>query len=288
MNLTTLKYFVSVARLGSITQAAQAAYISESAVSKTIKQLENELGVKLFDRQGRTIKLNEQGQIFYSYVFDSLRLLNQGISNVQNHQKAKEENIKVLFTVGSPLISTIALKMQKLMPNVSLNIYQRTTFAKDLERFDFVVSSNRIKDFINIPLLNEEILVGWKNDFLNTPKLVEMKDLENYDFISQTEETELQQSIDLFLKDNNVHLNFKYQSDEPATVRNLVRAGLGISFIPSVTWYNFAHSKEITTAKIIPNAPHRTIFLNSPHQHLTNNQRIFSNEIANILTNIQS
>ncbi len=63
MNLTTLKYFISVASLGgSITEVAKEAYVSQSAVSKTIKQLEEEIGVELFDREGRTIKLNQQGK----------------------------------------------------------------------------------------------------------------------------------------------------------------------------------------------------------------------------------
>lgn len=62
MNLTTLRYFISVASLGSITEVAKEAYVSQSAVSKTIKQLEEEIGVELFDREGRTIKLNQQGK----------------------------------------------------------------------------------------------------------------------------------------------------------------------------------------------------------------------------------
>ena len=62
MNLTTLKYFILVASLGSITEVAKEAYVSQSAVSKTIKQLEEEIGVELFDREGRTIKLNQQGK----------------------------------------------------------------------------------------------------------------------------------------------------------------------------------------------------------------------------------
>lgn len=62
MNLTTLKYFISVASLGSITEVAKEAYVSQSAVSQTIKQLEEEIGVELFDREGRTIKLNQQGK----------------------------------------------------------------------------------------------------------------------------------------------------------------------------------------------------------------------------------
>lgn len=60
MNLTDLNYFVRVASIGSVTETAKLAYVSESAISKTIKQLEEEIGVKLFDRQGRTIKLNQQ------------------------------------------------------------------------------------------------------------------------------------------------------------------------------------------------------------------------------------
>ena len=88
MNLTTLKYFISVASLGgSITEVAKEAYVSQSAVSKTIKQLEEEIGVELFDREGRTIKLNQQGKLFYSYVSDSLNLLDRGIKAVQGSKK---------------------------------------------------------------------------------------------------------------------------------------------------------------------------------------------------------
>lgn len=286
MNLTGLRYFVSVATLGSITQAAKNAYVSESAVSKTIKQLEQELGTPLFDRQGRTIKLNQQGKIFYSYVSSSLQMLERGINAVQNQQKQATEHINVLFTVGSPLIPTIALRMQNLLPNVSLSISQKNTFAKDLKNFDFIISSKKIANFTAIPLLREEILIGWKKDYITFKPFYQLQELEQFTFVGESEQTELQETVNQFLQHYKLKLNFKYQSDEPATVRQMIVAGLGIGFIPQVTWgVNFANYKQVETAHLdLKNPPIRTIYLNSPHKKLNENQRLFSNEIATVFT----
>lgn len=289
MNLTGLKYFVSVASLGSVTEAAKKAFVSESAISKTIRQLEEEIGVKLFDRQGRTIKLNQRGKVFYSYVSDSLNLLNRGINAVRVNSPSQTSEINVLFTVGSPLIPVIALKMQKLLPNVSLNIHQRSTFAKDLKQFDFIISSNKIADFTAIPLLREEIVIGWKKSFMRKKNMFNITELENFIFVGENDETELQQTINKFMLSNDLKLNFKYQSDEPATVREMIIAGLGIGFIPSVTWGSyFKNSNAIDIARITPKSPHRIIYLNTPYQTLTDTQRLFSNEIANVLVEAQS
>ena len=288
MNLTGLKYFVSVASLGSVTEAAKLAFVSESAISKTIRQLEEEIGVKLFDRQGRTIKLNQQGQVFYSYVSDSLNLLNRGINAVQTSKEGQTSQINVLFTVGSPLIPVIALKMQKVLPNVSLNIHQRTTFAKDLRQFDFVISSNKVPHFTAIPLLKEDIMIGWRKNFMHGKHFLAAKDLENYIFVGESDETELQQTINKYLKEHDLKLNFKYQSDEPATVREMVVAGLGMGFIPKITWGSFFDNYDmLDIARIIPTSPQRTIYLNTPYEKLNDIQRLFSNEIANVLVDAQ-
>lgn len=281
MNLTTLKYFIEVASLGSITKAAKEAYVSQSAVSKTIKQLENEIGVKLFDREGRTIQLNQQGKLFYSYVSDSLNLLNRGIKAVQNSKNIDEQPLNVLFTVASPLISKIVLRMQDVLPNISLNIHQKNSFAKDLEQFDFIISTKEIPHFNSIPIITEEIMIGAKKGLLPNKDFIKTKDLNQFVFIGLDSETELQQTIDQFLTAQKIKLNYQYQSDEPATVRQLIVNGLGIGFVPAISWHSF-DSKNIKKAHIVPDPPYRTIYLNTPHNNLTDSQRLFSNEIANV------
>ena len=68
MELIQLKYFKTVASIGKISEAAEALFISPSALSTSISRLEKELGVKLFDRTNNRILLNQQGQTFLKYV----------------------------------------------------------------------------------------------------------------------------------------------------------------------------------------------------------------------------
>ena len=68
MDIKQLKYFVACVQAGSISQAARRLYTTQSAVSKTIKGLETDLGVGLFERLPRGIALTEEGKHIYSYA----------------------------------------------------------------------------------------------------------------------------------------------------------------------------------------------------------------------------
>ena len=61
MDLLQMQYFLKIAETGNMTRAAEELYISQSSLSRTIARLEKDLGVKLFDRVGRQIQLNEFG-----------------------------------------------------------------------------------------------------------------------------------------------------------------------------------------------------------------------------------
>ncbi|AUJ29454.1 MAG: LysR family transcriptional regulator [Liquorilactobacillus hordei] len=279
MNFSHLYCFMSVATHESITLAAKELFISQPAASKSIKQLENELGVKLFDRKGRNLKLNQQGRIFFTYVSDSLELLNRGISTV----KSKGRNntmINVLFTVGSPFIAEIAVRIKEKMPDIQLNIRQQKNLQKDLKQFDFVISSQQIRDFSSIPLLTEPIELGWKKNSFEITDTNSLIDFVKFDFVSLSDSTELQQQISTFLDNINIPLNFKYQSDEPATVRQLIQSGLGIGFIPKISWHHIDDSIELR--KIDDKNLQRTIYLNTPHTTLSLEQQNFKNEVIDV------
>ena len=68
MNLRQLYYFKTIAELEHYTRAAEALYVSQSSLSHAIRELENELHVELFTRQGRNIKLTRHGELFYPHV----------------------------------------------------------------------------------------------------------------------------------------------------------------------------------------------------------------------------
>ena len=99
MELLQLKYFCSIAEHGSVTAAARALYVSQPALSRSLATLEAELGIRLFDREGRTLHLNAAGtrrQIMSGFMCHDQQAQQQerqnhihGINLSLQHQTAK-------------------------------------------------------------------------------------------------------------------------------------------------------------------------------------------------------
>lgn len=84
MELLQLHYFQTVARMEHMTKAAKELRIAQPALSKTIARLEEDLGVPLFDRQSRQIKLNSFGKAFLKSVDTALSALEEGRREVSD------------------------------------------------------------------------------------------------------------------------------------------------------------------------------------------------------------
>ena len=67
MNSLEIQYFLTIVKHGSFTEAAQVLSVSQPAISKQIRQLEEELGCSLFTRSGRTLSLTPAGQAYHDY-----------------------------------------------------------------------------------------------------------------------------------------------------------------------------------------------------------------------------
>ncbi|CAJ1184042.1 HTH-type transcriptional regulator CynR [Companilactobacillus paralimentarius] len=285
MNLNQLTYFVVVANQESITKAAKILYVSQPAVSKTIKQLEDELSTKLFDRTGRTLKLNRAGKLFYSYVNDSLEELNRGISAVKGGLDQTQYPISLLMEVASPFIPSIVTSIQEKFPNVRLNIAQHNVRETDFKQFDFIITSTPLQGLTNVPVLKEEIFVGWNINYGYSQHFVKPEELISEKMIGLSANNPLRVTIDKYFLKRDITLNYKYEADDPATVRGIIEAGVGLSFIPSVTWQTI--SAKVQLARLTPDPLQRTIYLCSPHKNLTNIQREISNELILIFLSFQ-
>lgn len=103
MNVEELRWFVAVAERGRVTQAAAELHISQPALSRALARLQQELGVNLFDRRGRTLRLNRYGELYLGHVRRALAELDSG-------QRAIEEvagDERGLVSLGfAPTLST--------------------------------------------------------------------------------------------------------------------------------------------------------------------------------------
>ncbi|MFQ8429930.1 pca operon transcription factor PcaQ [Amaricoccus sp. W119] len=118
-----VRCFIEIARLQSVSQAADALAISQPAVSKTLRELEERLGARLFERVGRRLRLTQEGALFQTHAGLSLLELRRGVQALQAGEKLSERiEIGVLPTVATDLMPRATLTFAERMPGVTLTI----------------------------------------------------------------------------------------------------------------------------------------------------------------------
>ena len=123
MELTPLKYFVKLADVLSFTEASKELFITQSTLSLSIKQLEEELGVTLFDRIGKKIYLTDAGRDFLDCSRKAIEEVAYGIQHLKEMQHVYTGKIKigVIYSLF-PMLNICVLKFTKAFPKAELSI----------------------------------------------------------------------------------------------------------------------------------------------------------------------
>lgn len=123
LRLRHLRCFLEVARVESVSVAAGQLSLTQPAVSRSVKELEDILGVPLFDRIGRGLRLNEAGRIFQSHAAASLTELMRGHDRLASDSAASVRlSVGALPTAATDLFPCAALRFRTEMPTVRLHI----------------------------------------------------------------------------------------------------------------------------------------------------------------------
>lgn len=264
MDLLQLKYFQVTSKHENITRAADELFISQPALSKMIRNLEQELGVKLFDRIGKHIVLNQFGKKFLRRVNQSLSALDQGIAEIREMKQDQIEIITLYVAVGSMLLPRLVQEFRIDFPNIRFNLTQHQIQVRRGQAYAFAITSEKMEGHQHIVLLEEEIMLGIpKAHPLSAMDQVALNDLEHEKFVSLTTGNSLRKTTDQFFANLKYEPDIVFESDDPATVRGLIQSGLGISFIPSVLWRQSV-TDEITLLHISEPVCTRTIYLSWP------------------------
>lgn len=131
MNVRTLICFKTVAELKHYTKAANQLYLTQSALSKTIRGLETEIKVSLFKKQGRNVVLTQAGEVFYDHVIRALDELNAGISEAQSQEERELQSIalSVVFSDYATQLPEKLLAFRRYYPNCQCSIEYKYTTA---------------------------------------------------------------------------------------------------------------------------------------------------------------
>ncbi|PEJ49332.1 LysR family transcriptional regulator [Bacillus sp. AFS002410] len=242
MELLQLKYFQTVAKLEHITKAAEVLQIAQPSLSKTITRLENDLGVPLFDRHNRQIKLNHFGKLFLQRVNKALMELEEGQREVQELAGLKKGSI------------TLASSISKILPELMsgfMSEYPDVHFKQVIKPIsemknqllngviDLCISSLPIEneEIEWIPLIKEDIfLIIPSGHHLSNRKSIDLIELKDETFISLNAGFGFRDFTDQFCIDAGFIPNVSFEVDEPFAIIRFVNQGLGVAFMPVLDW----------------------------------------------------
>lgn len=120
MNLLQLRYFRQLARDENFTKAAQTLYISQPALSQMVSRLEEELGLQLFQREGKKVRLNKNGEIFLEYINRCLDELDSGVDAMKKIRARDSREISFTSMGNISGLYYIMLDFKKRYPDVKL------------------------------------------------------------------------------------------------------------------------------------------------------------------------
>lgn len=271
IDLELYKIFYTVATLKSITKAANSLYISQPAVTMSIKKLEDQLGVTLFVRTKRGVILTNEGSVLYEYVERAMENIKIGENRLDSLKKLDTGNIRigVSTTLTNYFLIDYLKKFHEKFPKVSISIRTGQTFQrlKDLEhgKIDIAIVTSDILDYSGLKVEYSEDIqdIFMANESYKelTEKEIPLSELNNYPILFQISNSNTRQFLDSFLSDNNIKLSSIMELANYSLVIEFAKIGIGIGFVAKNYIKKELESNELYEIKTTPSIPKRKILV---------------------------
>lgn len=237
MELLQLRYFLAVAESEHMTNTAKQLHIAQPALTQSIHRLEQELGVSLFERAGRGIRLSPAG----AYVRDRVKPAMETLENVARDVQLFQQGEQGVVRVGVHAASGVAIDgiaaYSELNPHVSFEITQ-----DERERHrDVIVTtitprgSSTVENAVEKTPFSERIgiAVPAGSALGDTASLA---DFANERFIALAGSRRFREVCDTFCARRAFTPHIAFESDNPLVVKKMIGLGLGVGFWPDHSW----------------------------------------------------
>ncbi|MHA7962651.1 LysR family transcriptional regulator [Paenibacillus sp. CAU 1782] len=257
MELRQLYYFVRVARKEHVTQAAEELHVAQSAVSRQIHQLEEELGVKLFVQKGRNLQLTPVGGLFLKRAEAILQDLEKAVTEIHEFLDPEKGEIRLGFphSLGISLIPQVVAAFRKQHPNVKFRFKQGmyNSLIRDLVKGDidlaFISPMPSEHDQVcGEVLLTEELYaILPPGHHLSEAEHISLSQLADEAFVLFSEGYSLRPIVWDACEQAGFSPNIGFEGEETDTIRGLVAAGMGVSLLPELALH---HTGPLQPAKV--------------------------------------
>lgn len=239
MDFKQLSYFVATVQEGNISKAAAKLSISQPPLSTKLKELENELGVTLFERGSRKIELTQAGHMFYARATSILELIDISKKELADYTSGKMGTLRIgiISSIGSTLINDWLTRFHQLYPDILFNIFEGNTYEQlDKLRNNLIelaiVRTPFSADDLECTCLTEEQVyaVGHAKYFedIHTP-YISLSQICNKPLILYRRWEKIVRNV---CSEEGLNPYIFCMNDDARTTASMANSGLGIGIIP--------------------------------------------------------
>ncbi|MBX9694462.1 MAG: LysR family transcriptional regulator [Cyanobacteria bacterium] len=241
MDIRQLKYFIKAAEFSHFTRAAEALYVSQPALSAQIRQLEEDLGIELFARVGRNVRLTDAGEAFLLRAKQAVDAVEQGEEEVGAIKGLLKGKLRICAVpaVAAKVLTPMISVFQQTYPDVYVQLFSNTSDL--VERG--VVDGKYCLGLTTMPLeydelkyyesVTGEVVVVMNHDHpLAKKNNIRPTDLTDLPMVLASQQIMTWRGIAYF-EDHNVTLKVMTEAEELDSVFSLVRQNSYISLAPS-------------------------------------------------------
>lgn len=255
LNLYHLRYFVTLAHLEHYTKAAEELMITQPSLSHAIALLGKELGVSLFEKEGRNVVLTKYGRIFLGDVEKALEILDSSVKTLKMIGNG-EGTIELAFlrTLGTDFVPEITRVFLQQNEEKSIEFHFHTGVTGDIieglksRKYDIAfcskIEEEQSVEFI--PVATQELVLIVPNDHpLADRDAIDLMDTISYPYIFFTKKSGLRPIVDNLFAEIGKIPKVAYEVEEDQVVAGLVSKNFGIAVSPRMPMLNSMDLKVI-------------------------------------------
>lgn len=267
MELRHLNHLIAVADEGSFTRAARRVHIVQSGISASIKELEEEVGVRLVERTTRRVGLTDAGKVFLEHARASVAAIEGGIQAVREQDGIVRGRLRigVLQSLNPYLDMPLVLKNIRLNhPQMELEV--RSTPAEAVPEmvrsgeldlgFHALLGSAMIPGLHVLPFVQDTLVAICARDYpLGAKGRVSIEALAKENFVDLIPARATRKLVDREFSIRDLHRKSVIEVNDPQTEVQFVSRGLGVAIVPSVLARAYPESPSLTVLTISDRQP---------------------------------
>lgn len=242
MDFHHLKYFVEVADKKSFSKAARTLHISQSAISRTIKALEDELGVVLFMRNAKAVELTDAGTIFLTHAKRVVFMFEHLKTDFENEFKLEQGSILIGLPpiTDAPIFAQLLGAFKREYPQIEIDLYEygskkiEISVQEGLIDLGIICTQPKEKEFESFFLNKDPMcVILHKENPLSKEKSIPLKKLANESLVLYRDDFNLHDEIIRNCKKIGFQPKIVFETSQRDLMIQTVAANLGSALLPS-------------------------------------------------------